>query len=94
MEQPAVRNFRDHEGHGWQKAEVRKSCQEGWAAEARNYDYGSIECSSVWGTTRRLFGAIRKKWDAQWREAAGARCGFANTLRRGTGRGSGRIEAG
>ena len=49
------------------------------------------ECA---GTTRRLFGAMREKWDARWREVAGARCGFANTIRLGIGLGSGRIEAG
>ena len=68
MEQPAVRTFGDHEDHGWQKAEVRKSCQEGWAAEARNYDYGSNKCSRVcgyytqivWGDAREVGCAVAR----------------------------------
>ena len=55
---------------------------------------GQTSATACAGTTRRLSGAIRKRWAARRREASGARCGFANTIRLGIGLGSGRIEAG
>src|ERR1035441_4602474 len=53
---------------------------------------GLTNATACAGITRRLSGARRKKWDARWREAAGARCGCANTIRREIGWVSGRIE--
>jgi hypothetical protein len=46
------------------------------------------------GTTPKSSGATPKKWDARWREAKDARCGFATTIRQATGSASGPIRTG
>src|SRR6185369_12277936 len=45
-------------------------------------------------TTRKLYGAKPKKWDARWLEAQDGRFGFVTTIRRATGSASGPTKSG